>query len=106
MGEPRQSSPSAGASESAGAGTGTDAGVAAVAALRKVVPPPALCGFLLLLAVMFVASYAAGAAVGPVAPGMHETGTSRDGDGGGGGEDGGGGGMDMDMGDTHGSGGR
>lgn len=110
MGEPRQPSPSAGASESAGAGTGTDAGagagVAAVAALRKLVPPPALCGFLLLLALMFVASYAAGAAVGPVAPGMHETGTSRDGDGGGGGEDGGGGGMDMDMGDTHGSGGR
>lgn len=108
MGEPRQPSPSAGASESAGAGTGTDAGagVAAVAALRKLVPPPALCGFLLLLALMFVASYAAGAAVGPVAPGMHETGTSRDGDGGGGGEDGGGGGMDMDMGDTHGSDGR
>ncbi|MEV2196288.1 hypothetical protein AB0I02_35720 [Streptomyces phaeochromogenes] len=81
------------------------------AALRKLVPPPALCGFLLLLALMFVASYAAGAAVGPVAPGMHETGTSRDGDGGGGGGgggggDSGGGGMDMDMGDTHGSGGR
>ncbi|MGA6221615.1 hypothetical protein ACPESV_14945 [Streptomyces umbrinus] len=76
-------------------------GVTAVAALRKLVPPPALCGFLLLLAVMFVASYAAGAAVGPVAPGIHETGTSRDGRG-----DSGGGGMDMDMGDTHGSGGR
>lgn len=111
MGEPRQPSPSASASASAGAGagTGTDAGVAA--ALRKLVPPPALCGFLLLLALMFVASYAAGAAVGPVAPGMHETGTSRDGDGGGGGGgggggDSGGGGMDMDMGDTHGSGGR
>nr|WP_307531098.1 hypothetical protein [Streptomyces umbrinus] len=80
---------------------------APVAALRKPVPPPALCGFLLLLALMFVASYVAGAAVGPVAPGMHETGTSRDGDGGGdGGGDSGGGGMDMDMGDTHGSGGR
>ncbi|MFI1482091.1 hypothetical protein [Streptomyces sp. NPDC020747] len=82
---------------------GADVGVA----LRKLVPPPALCGFLLLLALMFVASYAAGAAVGPVAPGMHETGTSRDGDDGGDG-DGGGGGMDMDtdMGDTHGTGGR
>ncbi|MFI6280260.1 hypothetical protein [Streptomyces sp. NPDC050988] len=80
--------------------------MAAVSALRKLVPPPALCGFLLLLALMFVASYAAGAAVGPVAPGMHETGTSRDGDdGGGGGGDSGGGGMDMDMGGTHGSGG-
>ncbi|WP_435862288.1 hypothetical protein [Streptomyces phaeochromogenes] len=80
---------------------------AAVAALWKLVPPPALCGFLLLLALMFMASYAAGAAVGPVAPGMHETGTSRDGDDGGdGGGDTGGGGMDMDMGDTHGSGGR
>jgi hypothetical protein len=80
---------------------------AAVPALRKLVPPPALCGFLLLLALMFMASYAAGAAVGPVAPGMHETGTSRDGDDGGdGGGDSGGGGMDMDIGDTHGSGGR
>ncbi|MFC8668466.1 hypothetical protein [Streptomyces sp. NPDC057199] len=97
MGESRQPSPSTGAGTSAGANAG--------AALRKLVPPPALCGFLLLLALMFVASYAAGAAVGPVAPGMHETGTSRDGDDGGDG-DGGGGGMDMDMGDTHGSGGR
>ncbi|MEU9897056.1 hypothetical protein ACIBCS_33080 [Streptomyces phaeochromogenes] len=80
---------------------------ASVAALPKLVPPPALCGFLLLLALMFMASYAAGAAVGPVAPGMHETGTSRDGDDGGdGGGDSGGGGMDMDVGDTHGSGGR
>ncbi|MGW3421957.1 hypothetical protein [Streptomyces phaeochromogenes] len=93
MGEPRQSSPSAVTSPGASASAG--------AALRKLVPPPALCGFLLLLAVMFVASYAAGAAVGPVAPGMHETGPSRDG-----GDGGGGGGMDMDMGDTHGSGGR
>jgi len=96
MGESRQSS--------LGTGTGTGANAAvvvvavAVAALRKLASPPALCGFLLLLALMFVASYAAGAAVGPVAPGMHETGPSRDG--------GGGGGMDMDMGDTHGSGGR
>ncbi|WP_405570592.1 hypothetical protein OG418_38220 [Streptomyces phaeochromogenes] len=98
MGEPRQSSPSAGTDAGQGGG--------AVAALRKLMPPPALCGFLLLLAFMFTASYAAGAAVGPVAPGMHETGTSRDGDGGGDSGGGGGGGMDMDMGDTHGSDGR
>ncbi|MEU8846193.1 hypothetical protein AB0C70_08125 [Streptomyces sp. NPDC048564] len=66
---------------------------------RKVVPPPALCGFLLLLALIFTASYAVGAATGPVAPGMHRSGTS-----GGGGTDSG----DMDMGDMdmrHGSGG-
>jgi len=92
MGESRQSS------LGTGTGAGANAVAVAVAALRKLAPPPALCGFLLLLALMFVASYAAGAAVGPVAPGMHETGPSRDG--------GGGGGMDMDMGDTHGSGGR
>ncbi|WP_326758728.1 hypothetical protein OHB35_12125 [Streptomyces phaeochromogenes] len=105
MGEPRQSSPSAGTD--AGQGGGADVGGGAVAALRKLTPPPALCGFLLLLALMFMASYAAGAAVGPVAPGMHETGTSRDGDDGGdGGGDSGGGGMDMDMGGTHGSDGR
>lgn len=54
------------------------------AVLRKLVPPPALCGFLLLLALVFTVSYAVGAAAGPVAPGMHGTGTSR-GDGGGGG---------------------
>ncbi|MEU9958660.1 hypothetical protein [Streptomyces sp. NPDC050982] len=96
MGESRQPFPSTGAGTSADASAGANEG----AALRKLVPPPALCGFLLLLALVFVASYAAGAAVGPVAPGMHETGTSRDGDGGGGG------GVDMDMGDTHGSGGR
>ncbi|MFF1688377.1 MULTISPECIES: hypothetical protein [unclassified Streptomyces] len=49
-------------------------------ALRKLVPPPALCGFLLLLALMFAVSYAVGAAYGPVAPGMQGT---RTGDGGG-----------------------
>jgi hypothetical protein len=43
--------------------------------------PPALCGFLLLLAVIFTASYAVGAAAGPVAPGMHRSGTSGEGDG-------------------------
>lgn len=61
--------------------------------------PPALCGFLLLLALIFTVSYAVGAAAGPVAPGMHRSGT-----GGGGGADTG----DRDMGDMdmrHGSGG-
>ncbi|MER5197615.1 hypothetical protein ACWD3J_25015 [Streptomyces sp. NPDC002755] len=53
------------------------------AALRRAGPPPALCGFLLLMALIFAASYAVGAASGPVAPGMHGTGTS----GGGGAED-------------------
>ncbi|NGO12662.1 hypothetical protein G5C60_34895 [Streptomyces sp. HC44] len=59
--------------------------------LRKLLPPPALCGFLLLLALMFAASYAVGTAAGPVAPGMHRTGTGGDGSGGGGGME------DMDM---------
>lgn len=71
-------------------------------ASRKVLPPPALCGFLLLLVVMFAASYAVGASVGPVAPGMHGTRTTENGTGG---HDGGGsdtGGMDMRH---HGSGG-
>ncbi|MGW1674514.1 hypothetical protein [Streptomyces sp. NPDC002324] len=57
-------------------------GVAAL--LRKTAPPPALCGFVLLLALIFTVSYA-GAAAGPVAPGMR--GTSTSGDGGGGVED-------------------
>ncbi|EPD67256.1 hypothetical protein [Streptomyces sp. HGB0020] len=42
---------------------------------RKLVPPPALCGFLLLLALIFTVSYAVGTSAGPVAPGMHGTGT-------------------------------
>ncbi|GGS61833.1 MULTISPECIES: hypothetical protein [Streptomyces] len=54
------------------------------APLRKVLPPPALCGFLLLLALMGAAAYAAGAASGPVAPGMQDTGTHRGGGAGGG----------------------
>ncbi|AZQ33015.1 hypothetical protein EJ357_05790 [Streptomyces cyaneochromogenes] len=62
--------------------------------------PPALCGFLLLLALVFTVSYVVGTAAGPVAPGMHRSGTSGDG---------GGGGMNTgDMGDMdmrHGSGG-
>ncbi|WP_432173591.1 hypothetical protein [Streptomyces sp. Tue6028] len=45
------------------------------AVLRTVVPPPALCGLLLLLALMFALSYAVGASAGPVAPGMHGAGT-------------------------------
>ncbi|MEU0009286.1 hypothetical protein ABZ079_34855 [Streptomyces sp. NPDC006314] len=73
---------------------------AGAVSLRKVAPPPALCGFLLLLALMFTVSYAVGAAAGPVAPSMHGTGTSRSGSGSGG-DDGGGGDMD-DMGDMHG----
>ncbi|MEV6479727.1 hypothetical protein [Streptomyces sp. NPDC051576] len=69
----------------------------AVAVLRKLAPPPALCGFLLLLALMFAGSYAAGASAGPVAPGMHGTGTGASTDGGTGtGTSGGGGMSDMD----------
>lgn len=41
--------------------------------------PPAFCGFLLLLALIFTVSYAVGVAAGPVAPGMHRPGTSDDG---------------------------
>lgn len=65
------------------------------AVLRKAAPPPALCGFLLLLALIFTVSYAVGVGAGPVAPGMHGSGTSRDG--GDGGED-----VDDDMGDMQG----
>lgn len=61
MKQPQQPSP----------GTGT--------ARRRLAPPPALCGFLLLLALIFTASYAVGAASGPVAPGMHGPGTSGSG---------------------------
>jgi hypothetical protein len=68
-------------------------------ALRRLAPPPALCGFFLLLALVFAGSYAAGAAVGPVAPDIQRSGTS--GDGSGGTESGTEGGMDM----KHGSGG-
>ncbi|MBK3579585.1 hypothetical protein JHN63_38475 [Streptomyces sp. MBT65] len=55
MHEPRPSSPGAGA------------------VFRSLVPPPALCGFLLLLTLMFGIAYGAGSRVGPVAPGMHGT---------------------------------
>ncbi|WAU83231.1 hypothetical protein O1Q96_28215 [Streptomyces sp. Qhu-G9] len=53
----------------------------AAAFLRTAVPPPALCGFLLLLALIFTGAYAAGASVGPVAPAMHGPGTSGSGTG-------------------------
>ncbi|GAA3787448.1 hypothetical protein GCM10022403_022680 [Streptomyces coacervatus] len=62
---------------------------------RKPAPPPALCGFLLLLLLIFAVSYVVGAHAGPVAPGMHGTGTSK---GGGGGSTG------DDMGNMHGGG--
>ncbi|MFJ1550106.1 hypothetical protein [Streptomyces sp. NPDC088246] len=54
-------------------------------------PPPGLIGFLVLLVSMFAVSYKIGDVVGPVAPGMHSTGT------------GGGGQSDPhgDMGDMH-----
>ncbi|MER6523881.1 hypothetical protein [Streptomyces sp. NPDC001508] len=75
----------------------------AAARLLGVLPPPALCGFLLLLVLVFTVSYAAGTGMGPVAPGMHGTGTT-----GGGFTDGHDDGTDKDdMGDTdmhHGSG--
>ena len=43
------------------------------AVLRRLAPPPALCGFLLLLTLVFATSYAVGSGAGPVAPGMHGT---------------------------------
>ncbi|MFG3248035.1 hypothetical protein [Streptomyces sp. NPDC048187] len=44
----------------------------------RILPPPALCGFLLLLVLAFAASCAVGRGVGPVAPGMHGPGITRD----------------------------
>jgi hypothetical protein len=44
-----------------------------VAALRGIAPAPALWGFLLLLALVFVGSYALGSAVGPIGPGTRST---------------------------------
>ncbi|KOV71441.1 hypothetical protein ADL00_07705 [Streptomyces sp. AS58] len=43
-------------------------------ALRRLAPPPALTGFLLLLALVFTASYGVGSALGPVAPDMRPAG--------------------------------
>lgn len=61
---------------------------------RQHSPAVVLTGFLLLLATVFGVAYAVGAAVGPVAPGLHR-------DGGGGGSEGGSGGG---MGGMHGMG--
>ncbi|MFB7653292.1 MULTISPECIES: hypothetical protein [unclassified Streptomyces] len=68
------------------------------ASWRSYLPPPALCGFLVLLVLVFAVSYGVGRSVGPVAPGMHGPGTtgSDSGDGDKGGTD------DMDMGGGHG----
>ncbi|MFH8702698.1 hypothetical protein [Streptomyces rubrogriseus] len=52
--------------------------------VHRIVPPPALFGFLVLLALAFAASYAVGRGVGPVAPGMHGPGITQDGHGDGG----------------------
>ncbi|MFJ3308248.1 hypothetical protein ACIPSA_35240 [Streptomyces sp. NPDC086549] len=60
---------------------------------RTLMPPPALCGFLLLLALVFSVSYAVGTAAGPVAPGIHGTGAGGDSGSSGGGGAGGTGGM-------------
>ncbi|WHX23483.1 hypothetical protein QFW82_43795 [Streptomyces malaysiensis subsp. malaysiensis] len=57
--------------------------------VARALPPPALAGFLVLLAVLMAASYAVGRAAGPVAPGIHRSVP----------QDGGAGGMD-----THGMG--
>lgn len=56
---------------------------------RRLLPPPALCGFLLLLVLVFSVSYAVGSTAGPVAPGMYGTGTAGTGSGGSGGSSGG-----------------
>jgi hypothetical protein len=70
---------------------------------RSLLPPPALCGFLLLLVLVFSVSWAVGSAAGPVAPGLHGTGRTAGGDGGDG--DGDGDGMEDMPGTGHGSGG-
>lgn len=52
--------------------------------LRRLLPPPALFGFLVLLVLVFSVSYAAGRSAGPVAPGMHVPGITQEGPEGGG----------------------
>nr|WP_277441820.1 hypothetical protein [Streptomyces sp. SPB162] len=47
--------------------------------ISRAAPPPALLGFLLLLAVLMAASFAVGRAAGPVAPGIHRTGNDAPG---------------------------
>ncbi|KAA0921548.1 hypothetical protein [Streptomyces apricus] len=69
--------------------------------VRRSLPAPALCGFLLLLALVFSLSYAVGSVSGPVAPGMHGTGGTGTG---GGQQDGGSGDGTDDMPGMHGSG--
>ncbi|WP_406464356.1 hypothetical protein OH768_51320 [Streptomyces sp. NBC_01622] len=69
---------------------------------RRLLPPPARCGFLLLLALVFSVSYAVGSAAGPVAPGMRGTGSTGTGGGGDGGTGESGGGV-QDMPGMHGS---
>ncbi|MFC8714025.1 MULTISPECIES: hypothetical protein [unclassified Streptomyces] len=64
----------------------------------RLAPPAALFGFVLLLVLMFGAAYGVGRAAGPVAPGLHGTGSGGSGGRGGSGDMGG---MTMD----HGSGG-
>lgn len=77
---------------------------------RKGLVPPALCGFLLLLALAFSVSYAVGTAAGPLAPGLHGTRTGSGGGTGGTGGTGdgregdGAGGMEDMPGMTHGQG--
>ncbi|MFG3407414.1 hypothetical protein [Streptomyces sp. NPDC048142] len=44
----------------------------------RLVPPPALWAFLLLLGALFAGAHAVGQAVGPVAPGMHGPGITGD----------------------------
>ncbi|MHA7960465.1 hypothetical protein ACX9I7_22180 [Streptomyces sp. L500] len=64
------------------------------ARLARPLPYATLAGFVLLLAVLFGVSYAAGSAAGPVAPGLHRVGGATTGsDGGSGGDDGNMGGM-------------
>jgi hypothetical protein len=48
---------------------------------RGFAPAPAVWGFLLLLGLVFAASYAVGAAAGPMTPGVHHTGGGTSGTG-------------------------
>ncbi|UXX91371.1 hypothetical protein N7U49_01560 [Streptomyces sp. AD2-2] len=71
---------------------------------RRLLPPPALCGFLVLLALVFSVSYAIGSAAGPVAPGMRGTGSAGTGTGGDAGTGDGSSGGTQNMPGMHGSG--
>lgn len=48
-------------------------------AVQRLLPARAVIGFVTLLAALFALSYAAGAAAGPVAPGLHPAGGTRTG---------------------------